>query len=104
MASAVSWPQGFGWWVVYQGKGGQLYRFFNFGQESPSGIRQVEVGEGEAYRGVQRFRGKGKTRFNMPMGVVDVGVDNPLPLPGRKGAIKFSRSSPRITQRRPRLP
>lgn len=93
--SATSWPQGFGWWVVFI-RNGKKYAYFHHGQEAPKGIRQVKQGEGEAYRGIQRYKGTGAAKFKMPLGVVDVAVGEPEEEPGRTGAIRFTPRRPLI--------
>ena len=107
LKTAVSWPQGFGWWVVFTRKGRQ-YSFFHHGQKPPQGIKQVRQGEGEAARGIQRHKGKAPVSFKFGMGAVAVSVEQPEREPGKAGAISFtptriSSGTPRITPKRPRI-
>lgn len=92
LRNADAWPQGMGWWLVWEGKDGQLYRRFYYGDRPPAGIKNVPQGPGEARRGIQRFRGKNGRIYEMPMGVVSTQVNAPGSSPGRAGAIDFSPS------------
>lgn len=121
--SAVAWPQGMGYWVVYRNREDVLQRRFIHGQKPPRGVKMVKPGEGEAYRGIQLFKGKGPAEFEFDMGINKVRVERPLKKPGKLGAIGYApaisdrqpfisqrvrlpRSSRgiRITPKRPRLP
>lgn len=97
MKGAVAWPQGMGWWLVYKGRDGKLYRKFYYGQKPPAGVRNVAQGPGEAYRGIQQKYGAGPQDFAMPMGTHTVKVSNPKPSPGQAGAIAFE---PKVTYRK----
>lgn len=105
--SAVAWPQGFGWWIVFR-RGGKRFRFFHYGQQPPQGIKQVKQGEGEAARGIQQHKGVAPVSFKLPLGVVDVRVESPGKEPGKVGAIGFtptriSSGMPQITPPRPNI-
>lgn len=119
LKNALAWPQGFGWWVIFKGSGGQDYSYFFKGQKPPKGIKNVKQGPGEAYRGIQQHKGNLPVGVIHQMGAINVKVSSPSRLPGKSGAINFnsvkasqitSRGTKisgsrgiRITAKRPRL-
>jgi hypothetical protein len=91
LKDAVAWPQGFGWYVIYK-HNGQLHKRFYIGQHAPEGVKDVQPGIKEAYRGIQSKLGK-TDKVGISMGVFNVTVKRPEVTPGKAGAITYNRVS-----------
>lgn len=86
---AVTWKQGFGWWVVLKDK-----RAF-FIRAKPEGATVIQL-TGEPSKTIQVHKGRSFS-FNADLGITDIRVKTPSRTPGKVGAIKFKSDTTQST-------